>query len=306
MILVAFALVLTPQQAALRALVDQDVRVATIGTRLAQAAGPDFCPGQSLSLAGLVVQDAAQYSADTRDDARIALGLGDGATVVGVVPGAQADGARLGDAIVAVNGIAVAVRSSSHPYARVAQIESAIEGASDGKVAMEVRRGPTTLQLTHRVAAGCRSRFQIVRGGLGKTQADGRYVSISDGMMKLTPTDDMLAALMAHELAHNILRHNQLKTPSKQSEYEADRLSVWLVARAGYDLGGVMQFWAALRKRADYGIFADGTHPGWPKRIKAIEAALAEVRTQQAAGLPLVPSSVLARQEGASQPQNRR
>ncbi len=302
MILIALSLVLTPQQAALRSLVDQDVRVATIGTRLAQAAGPDFCPGQSLSLAGLIVQDAAQYSADIRDDARIALGLGEGPTVVGVVAGTPTGGAQIGDTIVEVNGVAIPPQPLKHPYARVAQVESAIESAVGGKIALAVRRGPATLRLDHPVAAGCSSRFQIVRGGLGKTQADGRYVSISDSMMKSTPTDDMLAALMAHELAHNILRHKLLKTPSKQAEYEADRLSVWLVARAGYDLAGVTQFWAALRKRADYGIFADGTHPRWPKRIAALEVALTEVRVQQAAGQPLVPS----RQEGASQPQKAR
>ena len=290
MILIALALVLTPQQAALRSLVDQDVRVATIGTRLAQAAGPTFCPGQSLSLAGLVVQDAAQYSAATRDDARIALGLGEGPTIVGVVPGTATGGAQRGDSIVAIGGIALASQPPAHPYARVAQVEDAIERVSDGKIAMDVRRGAATLQLELQVAAGCRTRFQIVRGGLGKTQADGRYVSISDGMVALTRTDDMLAALIAHELSHNILRHNQTKTPSKQSESEADRLSVWLVARARYDLNAVLPFWAALRKRADYGIFADGTHPRWPKRIAALEAALAEVRAQQATGQSLLPS----------------
>lgn len=302
MILIAFALLLTSQQAALRSLVDQDVRVATIGTRLALAAGQDFCPGQSLSLAGLIVQDAEQYSADTRDDARIALGLGEGPTVVGVVAGTPTGGAQIGDSIVSVNGIAVPMQPPTHPYARVAQVEAAVEGAKKNKVVIVVRRGSATLNLVHPVAAGCSSRFQIIRGGLGATQADGRYVTISDRMMKLAPTDEMLAALIAHELAHNILRHNQLKTPSKRAEYEADRLSVWLVAKAGYDLNSVLPFWAALRKRADYGIFADGTHPSWPKRIAALEVALAEVRAQQAAGQPLVPS----RQEGASQPQKAR
>ena len=97
-------------------------------------------------------------------------------------------------------------------------------------------------------------------------------------MMALAPTDDALAAVLAHELAHNILRHNALKTPSKQAEYEADALSVRLVARAGYDLGAVLPFWEALRKRTDYGIFSDGTHPGWRKRIAALAAAVAAAK----------------------------
>ena len=269
-------LTLTPQQAAIRALADQDLRVATVGLRLARAAGSDFCPGQYLSTAGLVLQDAAQYSVATRDDARVVLALGDGPTVVGIVGGATAQGVRAGDVIAAVNGVAIATRPGA--YARVAQVEDALEGVHGTPVMLDVRRGGTAQRIPLVRIAGCRSRFQIVRGGLGATQADGRYVQISEAMMALAPGDDALAAVLAHELSHNILRHIELKTPSKQSEYEADALSVRLVARAGYSLDAVLPFWEALRKRSDYGIFADGSHPGWRKRLAALAKAVAAAK----------------------------
>lgn len=278
MIVIALAAILTPEQAAIRALADQDLRVATIGARLARSAAAELCPGQSLSTAGLVVQDAAQYSAASRDDARKALGLGDGPTVVGIVDGGTGQGVQVGDVITGVNGVAVAPSPHGSPYARVAQIEDAIEGATGRPIMLEVVRGGISKRVALSPVAGCRSRFQIVRGGLRATQADGRYVQLSDRMMALAPTDDALAAVLAHELAHNILRHNALKTPSKQAEYEADALSVRLVARAGYSLDAVLPFWESLRKRSDYGIFADGSHPGWRKRIAALAAAVAAER----------------------------
>ena len=269
-------LTLTPQQAAIRALADHDLRVATVGLRLARAAGSDFCPGQYLSTAGLVLQDAAQYSVATRDDARLVLALGDGPTVVGIVGGATAQGVRAGDVIAAVNGVAIATRPGA--YARVAQVEDALEGVHGTPVMLDVRRGGTAQRIPLARIAGCRSRFQIVRGGLGATQADGRYVQISEAMMALAPGDDALAAVIAHELSHNILRHTELKTPSKQSEYEADALSVRLVVRARYSLDAVLPFWEALRKRSDYGIFADGSHPGWRKRLAALAEAVAAAK----------------------------
>ncbi len=277
--LLLLALVLSPQQAAIRALADQDMRVATVGARLAQAAGSDLCPGQYLSTAGLVIQDAAQYSAATREDARAALGLGDGPTVVGIV-GGTGQSVQIGDVIAAVNGAVVVATPRAGLYARVAQVEDGIEGASGPQVMLDIVRGGAARRVVLLPVDGCRSRFQIVRGGLGATQSDGRYVQISERMLTLTASfgiggDDALAAVIAHELAHNILRHNALKTPSKQAEYEADALSVRLVARAGYDLDAVLPFWEALRKRTDYGIFADGTHPGWGKRIAALTAAVA-------------------------------
>jgi predicted Zn-dependent protease len=175
-----------------------------------------------------------------------------------------------------VNGVAIATRPGA--YARVAQVEDALEGVHGTPVMLDVRRGETAQRIPLARITGCRSRFQIVRGGLGATQADGRYVQISEAMMALAPGDDALAAVLAHELSHNILRHTELKTPSKQSEYEADALSVRLVVRAGYSLDAVLPFWEALRKRSDYGIFADGSHPGWRKRLAALAEAVAAAK----------------------------
>jgi beta-barrel assembly-enhancing protease len=300
-IVIALALILSPQQAALRTLADQDIRVATVGAALARAGGPDLCPGQHLSTAGLVIQDAAQYSAATRADATVALGLGDGPTVVGIVPGTAAQ-VQTGDVVAAVAGVPVVDVPRGGPYARIGQVEDAIERAAGSAIALDIRRHGRTMRVALALVPGCRSRFQIAHGGLQATKADGRYVQISDRMMDLAPGEHALAAILAHELAHNILRHAALKTPSKQAEYEADRLSIWLVARAGYDLDAVLPFWERLRKRSDYGIFADGSHPGWKKRLAAIAAALAEVRAQKAVSAPLVPSP----QEDASQPRKAR
>ncbi len=267
-------LVPTPLQAALRALAEQDLRVATVGANLAKAARPEFCAGQYLSTSGLVVQDAAQYSAATRTDARIALGLGDGPTVVGVVSAGTEQGVQVGDVVTAVNGVPIATKPGDGAYARVAQVENALERAQGPLAVLDVSRGGATQRVSMTLVPGCRSRFQIVRGGLSATQADGRYVQISEAMMALAPGDDALAAVVAHELSHNILRHTALKTPAKQSEYEADALSVRLVAKAGYRLDAVLPIWQALRKRSDYGIFADGSHPGWRKRLAALVDAV--------------------------------
>jgi hypothetical protein len=287
-IILALALVLTPQQAAIRALADQDLRVATVGYSLARAAGPAFCSGQYLSTNGLVIQDAAQYTGSTRDDARKALGLGSGPTVVGIVPGGPAS-VQVGDVIVAVNGTTISAQPQPDPYSRVAQVEDGIEASAAGRATLDIVRHGVPLQAPMAMISGCRTRFQIVRGGLGATQADGRYVQISERMIGLTPADDALAAVLAHELSHNILRHNALKTRSKQAENEADRLSIWVIARAGYDLDAVLRFWGELRRRTDYGIFADGTHPAWRDRIARLTAAVGTVKAQQAAGQDLVP-----------------
>ncbi len=299
--LLLLSLALTPQQAAIRALADQDMRVATVGAKLARANGEPLCPGQPLSTAGLVMQDAAQYSAGTRGDARSVLGLGDGPTVIGIVRPSGGE-VLVGDIITAVNGQPISTRPGAGGYARMAQVEDALEGAPGPVVVLDVMRGGVSRRVALPRIAGCRSRFQIVRGGLGATQADGRYVQISETMMALARDDDALAAVVAHELSHNILRHTALKTPSKQSEYEADALSVRLVANAGYRLDAVLPFWQALRKRSDYGILADGSHPSWRKRLAALADAVQTQKASEARKKELVPAA----QQSTSQPEIRR
>lgn len=290
-------LALSPQQAAIRALGDADLRVATVGDRLARG-GAALCPGQATSLGGLVIQDARQYSGSTRGDAVAALGLRDGPTVTGVVdPGRAALRAR---GIVRVDGQPVSA-GGSDPYADVGRAETLIEaGFGRGTVDLALEDGQS---VALPATPGCRSRFQIVKGGFGQTQSDGRYVQLSEGMLAFTANDDELAAVLAHELAHGVLGHRAKNTPSKQAEYEADWLSVWLVARAGFSLDAVVPFWTRLGKRTDYGIFSDGSHPAWKPRVARLAEAVRIVRDQQARGVDLVPPP---QQQSASQGKIRR
>ena len=276
------------QQAAIRALAAQDARVAAVGYRLATA-NAALCPGQSVDLAGLVVQDAVQYGREQQDDARVALGLGDGPTVVAVVPGSSAAAAGFvaGDRIVEIDGKRLPDRARD-PYARVAWVED--ELAANPSANVTALRSETRVALHMTPAQGCRSRFQIVPGGRLNGRADGRYVQLSSRLVDFATSDDELAFVAAHELAHNILQHGTLKTPSRSAEYAADRLAVWLVARAGYDAAAAVPFYQRVEAQLGLGaLLGDGSHPGWGKRIAGLRVTLAELAAQRANGADLPP-----------------
>jgi beta-barrel assembly-enhancing protease len=247
------------------------------------------------------VQTGGQFS--PKDRARVAVQLGLWRhPAVGVVArgsSAASAGLRAGDGLLAINGAPTPAASG----ARYGQA-----GATERQIDDAFAVAPVRLLLSDRSVEvvgdrGCASRAQIVGGGFQKTAADGRYIQISQVMFDFARGDDELAAVTAHELAHNILRHAAKRTPSQQAEYEADWLSVWLVARAGYDIDAIIPFWTRLGKRTDFGIFSDGTHPGWRKRVARLAEAVALVRTQRAGGATLVPPPA---QQSASQAQNRR
>ena len=117
--------------------------------------------------------------------------------------------------------------------------------------------------------------------------------------------DKTLVSLIAHELAHNVLRHRARLDAAgvdrglmkqfgrnarlfRQTEVEADRLSVWLLAGAGYDPGAAVRFWTAFGQREGRPLFQAGTHPRWQDRVEALasERGVAEI------DLPLVEEAI--------------
>ena len=278
-ILALAALALDPSLTRLRA---EDARLATIGWRL-QTANAGRCPGQHVI--GITVDALSQYPRDMQPK----LALTDRPGIAAVAQGSAAERATLksGDVLIGINGQPTPVVTPKSGYAPIGATETMLDKASDGSIILfEIQRDGVAKTVELTPDAGCGSHIQIIPGRSINAQADGRYVQINAAMLDFVATDDELATIVAHELAHNILRHIVLKTPSKQSEYEADRLGVALMVRAGFNIDAVVPFWTRFEKRTNAGIFADGTHPSSKKRLAAVEAAVAEWKYEQPQIMP--------------------
>ena len=286
-----FAFMLAAMDADFVQLRQQDARVATIAWRL-QTANASLCPNVDL-LAGLSLEALSLYPRDRRSAAKAQLGLRDRVAISAIAKGGAAEGAGLaiGDAIIAVGDAETPIIADDETgYGAVSIVEDRLaEPLQSGPVIVRTERNGSARLVKLVGVKGCASIMQIVPGRRLNAQADGRYVQINSAMLAFVHTDDELAALAAHELAHNILRHRAKNTASKQAEYEADRLSAWLVARSGYDVDAIVPFWTRLEQRTTLGIFADGSHPSPRQRIAALVQAIAVVKAQRAAGQDLVP-----------------
>jgi hypothetical protein len=303
-----------PEEQVLRDLQALDQQVATIGYRLAYASR-DLCSNRA-SLVGIESHDLSQYDDSYRQAARLAFGLDGHAAILVVAKGSPADrkGIQAGDTILSVNEVVFAVEepiSKASSFTRTEQIIALLErAAASGQVRLQVKRGEVVINVDFEPEPGCSSRFQVVPGSKFGAEADGIYVQITSTLAGWTQDDAELAAILAHELAHNILHHRSRLDAAgvkrgilkefgrnahliRETEVEADRLSVTILDRAGYPPDAAARLWARLGPRRPWGIFGSATHPGWKQRVKALDEEagrlIAARREGQAPNPPLSP-----------------
>ena len=82
-----------------------------------------------------------------------------------------------------------------------------------------------------------------------------------------------------------------IKAMSGEMDAAADNLSLYLLARAGYNVDGVAAFWKRLAASYPSTVLNGyvANHPATAQRVAAIEKGVAEVKAKQSAKKPLVP-----------------
>lgn len=282
-----------------------DARVATIGYRLAMR-NADYCserqPATGVILSDILLYPARQRSAAARAYSTSATTGPIFVAAVAEASPAYAAGLRTGHTIAAIDGepLATIARQGDGNYARMAAIETAmVRWLGDGEMAVSVASTAATTTVPVKGYPACASTFQVKASASLGAAADGRYVQITAPLVDFAREDDELAAILAHELAHNVLRHRtrldaadidrgllqefgRSARLTRATETEADRLSVWLLAGASYDPLAVVRFWTRWERARGKPLIASATHGRVSKRIGIIEAEIAAMNRAKA------------------------
>lgn len=276
-----------------------DTEMAGIGQRLALS-NVKLCDRQEPGL-GLVLHTPDQYSRDVRDAAIRHFRFEGPVGVEAVIPGSAAAtaGVHADDTLLGVG------QKRFNPADLEAKAgTAALISARSQIMALPISR-PMILHMRRNgidqerilvPAAVCRSRFEVVFGPEFVAQADGEIVQIGSRFFADYP--EWVAAPIAHELAHNILRHRERLDAKgvnygllsgigsnaryfRQTEIEADILSVSLLANAGFDPKIAVLFWRTFGPAHSASILRSRSHPAWKERVAIIERAIAELGSER-------------------------
>ena len=269
------------ERAAIGRYQDADQRLQDVGWQLVRG-NVGFCP-RAIPSIGLQLQDMASYGAPAI--ARAALGLkGDFA----VQTAARGSPAALSGAFARNREIVALERFDPNQWPAGGKMDwQRLVWAHDHVDAMLAEHGGIAVRFADgeeaRIAPveACATRFELMGAG-GKAVADGQRVVIGiDFPAFAYPEDDVFAALVAHELAHNFLEHDgwldrngRSRRNVRRTEREADRLIPWLLANAGYDPQAGVTFMTRWGSRHDNGLLMIRNHDGWDERAEFIAAEL--------------------------------
>jgi hypothetical protein len=227
-----------------------------------------------------------------------------------VLPGSAAAlaGIERNDGLLSVDGRAIAKRPELEKSPlRDSAFALLAEHPAGAPLVLGIVRAGQPREVTIPVRQECRALVEILADEGTDARSDGQVIQIALGLARRA-SDEQIATIFAHELAHSILHHRDRLSAADvskgllgefgrdrrlnlQAEEEADRLSVHLLANAGIDPRAAAAFWRSkLGRKLSGGIFHDRMHLSAKARAKMLEDEVSKL----AAGSPSYPAGLMA------------
>lgn len=335
MFLTACATTNTAQQAEMRK--QKEMAVTTYASQMQRlqevlfrlnSGAVSLCAETEYSI-GATMASSGYFDKDLDEAAQSLFGLDGKVKALFVASGSPAEraGLKAGDRVLSLNDAPIA---DEGPNA-YKEAETALKNAAkDGMpVRLTIARGGKREKLEIMPVKACPyNSSQIVNNNAPNAFTNGKVTFVTTGLLDLVKTEEELALVVAHELAHNAMGHIDAKKTnlmigaavdgamrallgpfgmiyglvspgklimgglhSQDFEREADYVSMYAMELAGYDISAVPGFW---RKMAAYNpeTIKDshwGTHPASPERMLLLEETASEIMAKKAAGKPLLP-----------------
>lgn len=295
-------------ESSLAALRSADIRLGETLFRLARA-NVELCEKRG-PLTGLVVHSLGDYDGSVREVAARYFSFRSTIGIEAVMPGspAAAAGIRQDDSLLAIDGAPVATGDD----ARRQVLDQVDRAAKAGPIRLTLNHGGVERTVTLQPVSGCLAHAEVRISDDLNAATDGDTIEVDSALMNLIGDPDEFACIIAHELGHIVLNHPDRLTAAhvdrgflkdfgrnarliKRTEVEADRLSVVLMANAGYDPFAAARYWREHGREISGGFFTGITHMKWRDRAAMLQAAAQKVASDPER--PIIPAWLSSRDQ---------
>lgn len=288
---------------------------STILVGAAELCGEDIKP-----YLGMDWRNKYGYGKEMADAAAKLYQLSDPLQIVLVNAGSPSDkaGLKKGDILIGMDDI----KAPSGEGATESFGKSFTEyAATHDKLTVKVQRNGKNMEIPVQTVKRCAFDAMISPTDIINAFADGKHITITKGMMRFAQDDTELELVIAHELAHNAMKHMDKKrgnqflgaiidgllgargiqtggafgnmaggSYSQDFEAEADYVGLYMMARAGGNIEEAPKFWRRMAAE-NPGAIGDrnSSHPSTPYRFTALEKTVLEIRDKQKAGVSVMP-----------------
>ena len=311
------------QVAQIQAYYAQLARVDNVAFRI-RTANRQFCKSVAAQI-GLHAATVRSLPSKYRSYTNQALNVSwTKATVIAVADGspAAAAGIKTGDRILRLNDKPVPAGRTQH------WIDEFLASNGMQPVKVDLRRDGEEKTLTVSPLMACAIPIDYVTNDQINAYSTGDKIVIFSAIVALAKTDDQLAVIIGHELAHANLGHMEKREQnaligelggvmvdggfllggiytrgaftrhfgragalaySVEFEREADYVGAYYAARADYDVAGAAQIWRAMGQTNPHSIRFTTDHPMSPVRYIQMREVAAEIADKERRHLPLIP-----------------
>lgn len=330
---------LKQQQLVIQSEIAEQKRLVDIAYPMVRAAVP-LCGKYIMTRTGVTVSNIQAYRKEYVEAAR-AFGLTDTLVVTAVAAGSAAEkaGIRVSDRLLTVSGAPAPMgKNATTAFANLVAprpTDRNVPALASAPLQFTVGRAATEADSSRELAVSIAQDTVCAYGALAQKDemlnawADGSQVVVTTAMMRFAGTDDELAIIVAHEIAHNAMRHIDAKqsnatvgaifgalvdiafatqgvntygdfsnsgaaigaqTFSQDFEREADYVGMYVLARAGRPFDAAANFWRRMAQESPGSIKYASTHPTSAERFIRLEEFAAEIKKKQQGGEALLPS----------------
>ncbi|MES2831034.1 MAG: M48 family metallopeptidase [Pseudomonadota bacterium] len=309
----------TPEQVALKA------RIA-LQDRLYRVAAPllvnntELCRNNARKLLGFTAKNKYSYGTEFLDAAERSFGLGERLRILAVLSGGSAAQAGLKPGDILLN-----VEDKAMPQGPNAErVAAALLGPmvnSRSTVRITLQRGSETIPINVALTPACAYNIELGNADNVNAYSDGARVMVTRGMMNFARSDAELAYVIAREMAHAALGHpgrlrmsatlggiidnlirirpdlsviggtSGVKPFTQDVDAAADTLSLYLLARAGYEIDSAPRFWQRLATQYPATVLNGYTaiHPSTGYRLSVMEQIITDVKAKKSSNQKLIP-----------------